>query len=95
ITNVLKHSQAARFEVSLEQKPEQILLRITDDGRGFNPQEFHSGLGLGLMRERAETIGATLQIASTPDQGTTLTVILPRLLTPSTNRTTPVTPELN
>ena len=46
-----------------------------DDGAGFDPAAGSSGqLGLGIMRERAESIGADLRIESAPGQGTTVSV---------------------
>ena len=44
-----------------------MLLSISDDGRGFDPAQVpHDHLGLGIMQERAEAIGATLTIDSQP-----------------------------
>ena len=52
-----------------------LLLTIEDDGTGFDPAAAGSGqLGLGIMRERAEAIGATLTVNSAPGQGTTVAV---------------------
>jgi nitrate/nitrite-specific signal transduction histidine kinase len=50
-------------------------LSIEDDGRGFDPQAIPSGhLGIGIMRERAQKIGATFQINSEPGDGTSVLV---------------------
>jgi len=53
-------------------------LRISDDGRGFDPSSVpsdHLGLGLGIIRERAEAIGASLDIESQPGRGTQVMVV--------------------
>jgi two-component sensor histidine kinase len=57
-------------------KPDQIGLTIEDNGRGFEVGKRSIGsLGLGIMRERAESINATLNIESRPGEFTAVTVI--------------------
>jgi len=52
-----------------------VLLSIRDDGRGFDPAQVpHNRLGLGIMQERAQAIGATLTVESQPGHGTQVTV---------------------
>lgn len=70
INNILKHSEAKRFTVYLSQQSQNVLLRITDDGRGFDMTQSSSGFGLNTMKERAQEIGASLEIISEPGQGT-------------------------
>lgn len=54
----------------------RVLLSIRDDGRGFDPARVpHSRLGLGIMQERAEAIGATLTVESQPGHGAQVTVL--------------------
>ncbi|MDX2140914.1 MAG: CheR family methyltransferase [Chloroflexota bacterium] len=74
INNILKHSEAKRFTLYLSQQPKKALLRITDDGRGFDMTLSSSGLGLVGMQERAREIGASLEVISQPGQGTTILV---------------------
>jgi signal transduction histidine kinase len=51
-------------------------LSIRDDGRGFDPAKIsHERLGLGIMQERAQAIGALLTIESQPGQGTLVSVL--------------------
>ncbi len=81
--NIQQHAQATQAEVLLQFEPEQVCLCVQDNGRGFimpeSPAEFaptgHFGL-LG-MHERAELIGARLEIHTSPGEGTRLTLILP------------------
>jgi signal transduction histidine kinase len=75
INNILKHSQASEFTVTLEQEPQRIELTIVDNGSGFDTSETHSGLGLSSMRERAEGIGAILTVTSAPGQGTQINIV--------------------
>jgi nitrate/nitrite-specific signal transduction histidine kinase len=78
LNNVAKHSGAAAATVSLSSLDEPgrgVRLEIRDDGIGFDPAAAGTGqLGLGIMRERAEAIKASLTISSAPDQGTTVSV---------------------
>jgi len=80
--NVLKHARASHVTVFAEQRDRQLVLVIGDDGRGFDPAETHErpgsgGLGLVNMRERANLIGATIQIDSAPGHGTAISVRVP------------------
>jgi signal transduction histidine kinase len=81
--NIARHAQASRASLSIHFTAQAITIEVTDNGKGFNvpksPAEFapsgHFGL-LGLY-ERAELIGAALEIRSAPDQGTSLNIRLP------------------
>lgn len=76
LNNVTKHARATQVTVSLRHQPEEVDLRIKDDGRGFDPDRVQPGrLGLNILQERAEAIGATLQVTSQADQGTEIAVI--------------------
>ena len=77
LNNVAKHARASKVEIHeiyLTQEDAAIELRISDDGRGFDPEQTTSGhYGLSMMRERAEAVGALLSVTSQPGQGTELT----------------------
>lgn len=86
IVNVRKHAQATRVDVTLEDAPGGILVRIVDDGKGFaltegarayadDHQPGH--LGLVSMRERAELGGGRFRIDSAPGRGTTVEFFVP------------------
>ena len=69
-----KHSGATQGSVRLI-CGDHLQLVVQDDGAGFDPAAGSSGqLGLGIMRERAESIGADLRIESAPGRGTTVSV---------------------
>ena len=77
LNNVAKHSGARRVEVILERRSDCVLLIVEDDGVGFEQAEggtAGSGFGLVGMRERANLVGAHLQIESTPGKGTSVLV---------------------
>jgi signal transduction histidine kinase len=76
LNNVAKHTGASQATVGLQRQPGQVRLRISDDGGGFDPEGVPpESLGLGIMRERAEAIGATLAIGSEVGRGTEVTVV--------------------
>ncbi|MBE2198287.1 MAG: hypothetical protein IAE79_06725 [Anaerolinea sp.] len=83
LNNIARHAQANKGEVCLQFSDEAVQLLISDDGRGFvvpeSPAEMAPAGHFGLLgvQERAETIGAHLQIKSTPGQGCCLEVVLP------------------
>ncbi len=75
LNNVAKHANATKLEINLKHADMSIELSIRDDGRGFDPEKPRSGhYGLSMMRERADAVGAQLEITSRPGHGTELTV---------------------
>ncbi|RIL82327.1 two-component sensor histidine kinase, partial [Staphylococcus equorum] len=78
ISNTLRHSKGTEVTVELLQRDDYILLRIQDDGIGFNVDDkMEQSYGLKNMRERAMEIGATFHIVSLPDSGTRIEVKAP------------------
>jgi len=77
MNNVCRHSGASRVQVSLRIRDGSLLLRISDNGRGFDPSSCSSGLGLGFMRERAELLGGSFHLESAPGRGTTIALMVP------------------
>lgn len=82
LTNIVKHSGAARVEVCLENDAEEILVHVTDNGRGFSPEKPNSpdisrGLGLIGIQERMEALGGAFEIVSHPGMGTQLIARIP------------------
>ena len=76
--NVVKHAAARQVTVSIEHADNRVRLRITDDGKGFDPADVPDGhLGLAGMRARAEKIGASFAMISRPGIGTTIEVGVP------------------
>ena len=79
LNNALKHSRAQKVRVLLQFREDTTRLEIGDDGVGFLPERARKSGGMGLrgMQERAQRIGADLQLASDPGGGTTVSVELP------------------
>ena len=89
LNNILKHAGASHVTIRLVASPPareptdgewqgQVTLVIADDGHGFDSRSAAPDqLGLGIMRERAESVGAELKLESWPDRGTRVTLIWP------------------
>jgi len=81
ITNALKYAGGEKIRIELTYQSQLVLLRIEDNGQGFDPATFAAtdGVHFGLlgMRERAKQIGARLSIQSQPGQGTEVVVKAP------------------
>ena len=76
LNNVAKHAEASQVDVCLKCKADRATLSIRDDGRGFNVDNIPPGhFGLGIMQERAASIGAVLEVDSEPGGGTEVRVI--------------------
>ena len=76
LTNARRHSGAKNVTVSLEREGNDLLIEVSDDGRGFGP-ETTPGVGLGSMRERAALSGGDLEIESSVGQGTNVRLRVP------------------
>lgn len=76
--NTVKHARATRVHVDLSCDGTNLRLSIRDNGQGFDPSgEFPGHLGLRSMRERAQGVRGALDIASSPGEGTTVTLTVP------------------
>ncbi|HZP61580.1 MAG TPA: response regulator [Opitutaceae bacterium] len=79
LTNIIRYAGASRVEVTLTEEADQLVLVISDNGRGISETEVASGKSIGLigMRERASLLGGEVIFAGIPGQGTTVTVRIP------------------
>lgn len=78
ITNALRHAGARRLQVELRFEAAAVRLQVRDDGAGFVPAQVRDDrFGLLGMRERAQQLGATLEVTSAPGAGTTVSVFAP------------------
>jgi nitrate/nitrite-specific signal transduction histidine kinase len=76
LNNVVKHAVASKVRVNLNCKSNRIVLSVIDDGRGFDKSKVPGEkMGLDIMRERVEAIGAELTIESTIGRGTEIKVV--------------------
>ncbi len=80
LANIARHARAKRVNIALHYNAGRVLLKIQDDGRGFDTgnEALRIGHGLANMQARAEGLGGVFDIHSKPDGGTTITLDLPR-----------------
>ncbi len=83
LTNVARHAQASQVEIRLKPSRDQILIEVSDDGRGFDPKQTRQDtLGLLGMRERGHMLGGAVTVDSTPGQGTCVQLHIPLHISP-------------
>ncbi len=81
LTNVRRHALASEVKVKLENTNQSVVMTVKDNGQGFNlldlekaPPGYH---GLNIIKERAEGLGGTVNISTSPGEGTEIRVSLP------------------
>ena len=79
INNAARYADASRIDLSIEQTRAGLVCRISDNGCGFDVSTAsgQGGRGLRNMRTRASALGGRLEVLSTPDAGTALTLTVP------------------
>ena len=77
LTNVVRHADARTCRVALHGHSDEIVLAVTDDGRGLDPN-FDPGVGVRSMRERAAELGGRVELHRATPSGLALVVHLPR-----------------
>jgi len=81
MVNAVRHAEATRIEVAVECAPQQLRVRVRDDGRGIEPDVLRAGRaghwGLAGMRERAQRVGGRLRVWSRPGEGTEVELSVP------------------
>ncbi len=84
LNNILKHADASEITIDMRYTSSEFILKIKDNGKGFNLEASEarsindSGSGLKNLQKRAQLVGATIQIHSQPQEGTTILIILPK-----------------
>jgi signal transduction histidine kinase len=76
LTNAVRHSGARNAKVVVERLANSIVVRVTDDGRGFDPVRSR-GMGILGMEERVKHLGGVLRVESQPGKGATVAAELP------------------
>jgi signal transduction histidine kinase len=77
VTNALKHAEATRISVEVTHAGDVLLVRVVDDGRGFEPTRTGHAGGVVHMRDRVNALGGTLQVRSGPGEGTSVDASFP------------------
>ena len=92
LTNASKHGHANRAVIEIHENAATVELSVRDDGDGFDQSTSTAGFGLIGMRERVALLQGTVQIASSPGQGTTVTASFPVQRLAGTSPAAPVQP---
>jgi signal transduction histidine kinase len=74
--NAVRHGGARTISIHLRCDRSQLLLTVSDDGTGFDPETVQRGYGLRSMRERVEALGGQIEVRSQPGKGATVEVNL-------------------
>ncbi|MBE0439576.1 MAG: PAS domain-containing protein [Gammaproteobacteria bacterium] len=85
ITNAVRHANASEIKISVTNEfndkllKQQLIIEISDNGKGMEVHDFHSDVDFGLlgMRERARSMGGTFELTSALGQGLTIVVTIP------------------
>jgi signal transduction histidine kinase len=80
LNNIVKYAHASKVHVLIETPPGKVRLTVQDNGAGFDPNDIQAGMGgngLRNMRDRAQLIGADLEITSSKGNGTTIRLEMP------------------
>jgi len=77
IMNILKHACASVANVTIGQVERVMLIKITDNGKGFNPLIRRKGIGITNMINRVESYNGDVLIDSNPGQGCTIEIRIP------------------
>lgn len=77
LTNVIKHARARQVRVDLHQRPDNVTLSVSDDGKGMPTDSRYSGFGIKGITERTEALNGKYSIYSEPGFGTRIEVIIP------------------
>ena len=77
INNILKHANATKVTIHLCEADNNLLLTVTDNGKGFDLLTIKKGLGITNIFTRAENFGGSAEIISSPGNGCTWHVKIP------------------
>jgi two-component system sensor histidine kinase UhpB len=79
LSNIMKHAGAGFVRVSLvlSEANDALQIEVQDDGEGFDPALASEGIGIIGMRERVFALGGSMQVHSTPGEGTLVAIALP------------------
>ncbi len=77
LTNAARHAPGAHVTITLDVRQDRLVLRVRDDGPGMDTARATDGAGIRFMRERALMVAASLQLSSSRDAGTAVTLTVP------------------
>ncbi|WP_132053335.1 sensor histidine kinase [Pseudocnuella soli] len=77
LTNILKHADATHVCINIQHGGDELVLQVSDDGKGFDIRQKRDGIGISNMTTRAESVQGRLTVTSTPGSGCVLLAYIP------------------
>ena len=77
VNNIIRHSRCSTVDALLTLDHKTLILEVSDNGRGFDPEHARAGEGLASMRRRAEKIGGEIEVVSKSGEGATVRLRAP------------------
>src|SRR5690606_22717736 len=79
LNNIIKHSEATRAEVSLSESNNKLIIKITDNGKGFDINDFNfvEGFGLNQIKARINNLNGHFKVKSRTNEGTSIKITVP------------------
>lgn len=74
VSNILRHARATRVECYMKQQDGEVIVRIIDNGIGFDVDKEYVGYGIGNIKERIVSLGGSVQFVSVLNQGTVVEI---------------------
>ena len=80
LTNIARHAKATKIEIGLHERPAEVELKVSDNGKGITEKEISDPKSFGLMgiNERVHSLGGAVEIRGVQDKGTTVRVRIPK-----------------
>lgn len=78
LANVVRHAAATAVKIRLQAEPENYILTISDNGKGYEATKITPGFGLQAIKDHVHMLGAELEIDTAPGKGTRYTITCPR-----------------
>jgi PAS domain S-box-containing protein len=77
VMNIINHANATKALISVQYKNEKVIAVTRDNGKGFDPENYHGGIGLSNMYYRVNVLGGNMHINSKCGKGTTIAMVFP------------------
>jgi signal transduction histidine kinase len=74
LSNILRYAEATRIDIAIHQRNHRLCIRVKDNGKGFDPNEKRTGIGITNMISRVNVFGGKIQIDAAPGKGCVLRV---------------------
>jgi PAS domain S-box-containing protein len=77
MNNVVKHAEASEAKIQVVQSEGRIIIKVTDNGKGFDVEAVNKGMGLKSIKERVKLMNGAINMQSNPGEGATIIITIP------------------